>query len=366
MAKRRDLLLLGLASPWLHGCGGGGDDGPDDPPSDRVIATSVPADDWPTASAESQAVPTAALQRLLGSAESHDWMRSILVVRNGLLIGEQYYGGARSSDLLHVRSVTKTVSSLLIGQALRDGRIADVDRPVRDLLPPVLNAAGTAAGEIPLRRILQMRGGLDFNESARMQEVMNAPDLARLALSLPSTGTTRWNYDSVSSHLLSPILARAYGADTLAVATRLLFEPLGIRQAAWSRDASGVHHGSFGLQLRTRDLLKLAWMAVDGGQWRGRPVVPADWLRDSHASHQPPLDFTVLKAAGYGYLWWTGRLGGHAVALAWGFGGQFAIVVPALRMAIATAARWNVDYATGDAHEQAVQQLVADFLAEIR
>jgi CubicO group peptidase (beta-lactamase class C family) len=360
MTNRRDMLKLGLALPFLKACGGGQDDARDD----RVVGTPIVADDWPTASPESEAIPASAMQRLLSDGASLPAMRAILVVRNGKLIGEQYYGGAKSSDLLHIRSATKTVSSLLIGQAIRDGKISDTSVLLQSLLPRELSLVpGAAAGAIPLRRILQMRGGLQWDESALMQEIFLSPDLTQMTLRHPATGGTSWNYDSGSSHLLSPILANAYGmSDALAVATRNLFEPLGIRQVAWSRDASGVNHGSFGLQLRPRDLAKIAWMSADGGQWGGRSVVPANWLAESHASHVDLGLGPDLTRGGYGYLWWTGTLGGQAVKLAWGFGGQLAILVPGLRMAVTTAAQWNIPLPDGARNEDAILALVSRFI----
>lgn len=360
MTNRRDMLKLGLALPFLKACGAGQDDTRDD----RVVSSSVVADDWPTATPESQAISASAMQRLLSDGASVQAMRAILVVRNGRLIGEQYYGGAKSSDLMHIRSATKTVSSLLIGQAIRDGKISDTSVLLQSLLPRELSLVpGAAAGAIALRRILQMRGGLQWDESALMQQIFVSPNLTEMTLRHPATGAANWNYDSGSSHLLSPILANAYGmSDALAVATRNLFEPLGIHQLAWSRDASGVNHGSFGLQLRPRDLAKIAWMSVDGGQWAGRSVVPASWLDASHTSHVE-LDLgTVLTRGGYGYLWWTGTLGGQTVKIAWGFGGQLAILVPGMRMAVTTAAQWNIPLPDGSRNSDAILALVSTFI----
>jgi CubicO group peptidase (beta-lactamase class C family) len=357
------MLKLGLALPLLKGCGGGGGGGGSQH-DDRVGTTSILADDWPTATPESQAISASAMQRLLKDGESLGAMRSFLVVRNGKLIGEQYYGGARSSDLLHIRSSTKTVSSLLIGQAIRDGKISDVSVLLKSLLPRELSQfPGAAAGDVSLRAILQMRGGLQWNEEALMQQIGESPNLTQMILRQPATGATNWNYDSGSSHLLSPILANAYGmTDALAVATRNLFEPMGIRQAVWSRDASGVNQGSFGLQLRPRDFAKLGWMSLDGGQWEGRSVIPASWLAESLASHVKLNIGYGLSKGGYGYLWWMGTLGGQEVKLAWGFGGQFAILVPAMRMTITTAAQWNIPIADGSRNEGTILGFVAKFL----
>jgi CubicO group peptidase (beta-lactamase class C family) len=370
MVKRRDMLMLGLAAPFLTACGGGDSDtGPGvSPDHEDVTATSIAADDWPTAIPASQSVSAAALETLHGRVQTIARMRSLLVVRNGTLVHESYYGDAKSSDLQHIRSSTKTVSSLLIGQSIAAGKISGTSAPLSELLPRELTLVpNSVAGGVTVRRILQMRSGLAFNESTRMQEIFNTPNLTQLALSLPATGANDWNYDSASSHLLSPILAHAWGAsDALAVATRTLFEPLGIKQAAWSRDASGTNHGSFGLKLRSRDFMKLAWMSLDGGNWQGRQVVPSLWLSESMSSH------VVLRESdsagpnmGYGYLWWMKQLGGRQVWMALGFGGQLAILVPSLRMVVVSTAQWNRPIDEGNGTESEIESLVGDFIATV-
>jgi CubicO group peptidase (beta-lactamase class C family) len=364
--RRRDVLSLGLNVPLLHACGGGGQGSSEGPGGEQVVPTQIASDDWPTASPQSQGIAPQAMQTLLTGGAAISSLRGLLVVRNGLLVGEQYFGGAQSSDLLHIRSATKTISSLLIGQALQEGRLRDVDQPLSALLPAELRRVPTSqAGPVPLRRLLQMRGGLQWNEDAMLDTIFNAPDLTTLALNRQATGGTDWNYDSASSHLLSPILADAYGMDELAVAQRNLFEPLGIRQVAWERDATGSNHGSWGLQLRPRDLMKIAWMALDGGRWQGRSVVPAAWLDASFVSQAQLGSDGALANVGYGYLWWTGTLGGEAVVTALGFGGQLALLVPRKRLAITTAAVWNVAIAVGDANVRQIWSLLDSFIAAV-
>jgi CubicO group peptidase (beta-lactamase class C family) len=103
-------------------------------------------------------------------------------------------------------------------------------------------------------------------------------------------------------------------------------------------------------------------MSADGGQWGGRSVVPASWLAESHASHVDLRLGPDLTRGGYGYLWWTGTLGAQAVKLAWGFGGQLAILVPGMRMAVTTAAQWNIPLPDGTRNEDAILALVSKFI----
>lgn len=362
LPTRRDVLGLALFGPLLSACGGGGENRGQGP-----IDTDIRPDDWPMASPASQGVPAAAVQTLLDEGAAHAHLYSMLVVRNGQLIAERYYNGADSSQLRSVASVTKSVSSLLIGQALAEGKIASTADTLAKLLPAELARTPNAyAAGITLQQLLDMCGGQAWDESVRQRDATTAPDMTAFALALPSDGKVQgkvFTYSTASSHLMSPILKNATGTDPTTLATKTLFEPLGIKRSFWSRDASGSVHGSFGLQLRTRDLMKMAWMASQGGQWQGRSVVPRAWLADSQAPHVKGLGETgELKSIGYSNLWWTGVMAGLPVSFASGYGGQFAIIVPSLNLCIATAANLEVPYGTAARQEEAILALVGRFV----
>lgn len=362
MLNRRDVLGLALLGPLLQACGGGTGHG-----SEQPIKSNRMPDDWPTSTPAEQGIPAAAMQTLLDDGMSIPFLYSVLVVRNGQLIGERYFNGAQSSDLRSVASVTKTVSGILIGQAIADGKIASTADTLAKLLPNELaKTPNPYAGGITLQQLLDMMGGQQWNEASRQLDATNAPDMTAFALALPADGLGQgntFNYSTAAAHLLSPILRNAYGADELSVATTKLFEPLGITNSAWSRDASGMVHGSFGLQLRTRDLMKLAWMALQGGQWQGRTVVPASWLADSLTPHVSGIgNEGALRSMGYGNMWWSGTIADLEVHLAAGYGGQYAILVPQLKLAIATASELNVSYSTAGSHQVAILDMIGRFL----
>ncbi len=114
MTTRRDVLKLAIIAPWLSACGGGGSGNNGwRPEAEKPIPTQVVADDWIVATPESQGVAAAAMQALFADAATTPSLYSLLVVKNGKLIGEQYFAGASASDLRTVASVTKTVSSML-------------------------------------------------------------------------------------------------------------------------------------------------------------------------------------------------------------------------------------------------------------
>lgn len=297
--------------------------------------------DWDTGPPDRHGIAATAMEPLLRAGVDIPGLRSLLVVRDGVLIGERYYRGASSDDLQPINSATKSITSMLVGLALERGTIAGLDETVKRLLPEAsARVPDSAAGSLRLADILAGRSGLTF-DVFRSGELLAAPDPVRFALELPRTPPppSGWTYNDPVVGLLSPILARAEGRHLGAIAERDLFAPLGIRRHFWRRDNKGQPLSYGGLVLRSRDLAKLAWTMCDAGRWRGQQVVPRDWVARSTSAHgRADWALPPVQDVGYGYLWFTGVLHGHAVAWGWGYGGQFALIAPSLRLAVATAA----------------------------
>jgi len=339
MPSRRDFLLsAGAVAALSAGCGS-------TRPGSAIQPIDVPgaaAWDWPIGTPQSQGMNAAALARTLDAGTDLRALRSLLVVRNGVLVAERYYGSGTADDLFGVQSVTKSVSSVLVGQAIGAGKIASVSATVRELLPEAAARAPDApAARLTLAQILTGRTGLRYDWSTDSRALATAADPVRHALDLPADqpAGSAWSYNDAAVHLLSPILQRAQGIDIAALAARDLFAPLGIRRYAWPRDRAGQPLAYGGLQLRTRDLVKLPWTMLDGGRWQGRQVIPASWVAESLRSHGPASwQAPPIVDTGYGYLWFTGALAGRPVMWGWGYGGQFALLAPSLRLAVATAA----------------------------
>lgn len=297
--------------------------------------------DWDTGAPDRHGIASTTLEPLLRAGVDIPGLRSLLVVRDGVLIGERYYRGAAADDLQPINSATKSVTSMLVGVALARGTIASIDETVKRLLPEAsARVPDSPVASLRLADIVAGRSGLAF-DVFRSGELLAAPDPVRFALQLPRTPApaSGWTYNDPLVGLLSPILARAEGRHLAAIAARDLFVPLGIRRHFWRRDNKGQPLSYGGLVLRTRDLAKLAWTMCDAGRWRGQQVVPPDWVARSTTAHgRADWPLPPVQDIGYGYLWFTGVLHGQRVAWGWGYGGQFALIAPSLRLAVATAA----------------------------
>ena len=281
------------------------------------------------------------LDDAIRAAEEVPNVNSLSVRRDGALVHEAYLGGTDASSPHDVRSVTKTVTALLIGQAIDLGCIRSVDQPIGELLDPPPDPLKAA---IRVRDLLSMTSGLDWYEDGPQgyNEWITADDqvayvLAREVAALPGAV---FNYNSGALHLLSAILTHAC-APTATFAADHLFGPLGFTAASWEIDKQQRTNGAAGLELTNAQLAVIGQLVLDRGAFAGTQLVPADYV-DQMTTPQidtgDPLDGTPS----YGFGIWLGdRADTGSFALAEGFGGQFIAVVPAARAVVVATTTWS-------------------------
>jgi CubicO group peptidase (beta-lactamase class C family) len=339
LSSRRSFLACGLSAA-LGSCAVARGVTTTPSPEDEASVEGAQAADWETGRAADHGIPTSVMDGVLESGAATPGLTSMVVIRHGVLIGEHYYRGASPSDLLPVRSATKSIASLLVGQAIERGSIRSVQEPLSRLLPEALaRMPDSPSANLTLEQILQGRTGLPHGIDNKA--VIGSPDPVAVALGMRPVqpASSGWTYNDAVVGLLSPVLARAEGLDLAAVAARDLFRPLGIQRYAWKRDRQGRPLSYAGLALRSRDLAKIAWTAADGGVWRGRSVAPKAWV-DRSTTRQGPVTWELpsIMNAGYGYLWFTGQMSGQSIVFGLGYGGQFALFARGLRLAMVTTA----------------------------
>lgn len=327
---------------------------------EAVTLHEVDETEWVADLPGAHGVASAALERVFADGARVPGLKSLVVVRDGRLIGERYFHGALPSHLLPVNSITKSVVSMLVGLSLSRGALASLHEPVHRLLPEAAALHGEALAGVTLQQILQGRTGVAF-EVSRARELLDSRDPVRLALMLPRTPPPRsgWTYNDAAISLLSPILQRAEGVGLSVLAARELFAPLGIRRFAWQRDRLDRVLSYAGLALRTRDLAKLAWLVLQEGRWHDCQLLPADWVAESTRPHGPAdWGAAPIEGVGYGHLWFTGTLRGRPLVWGLGYGGQMALMAPQQRLVVATAAT-SPPREKAMAQMQAVRTLVA-------
>ncbi len=320
---RRLAFLLGVLA--TIGC----DDGP----------TSIePGEPWRTVSPDEVELDAGRLEAAHMRATGNEWMRSLLVVRHGRLAFERYYGGFGPDSLADLRSVTKSVVSTLAGIAIARGEIPGVDTPVSDFVNPDDFGASRLDEAITFRHLLTMIGGWEWDESGGGDYAHweSARDPVRFLLDRPIVNPpgTRFVYNSAGVHLLGVAVAEATGESLPDFADEVLFGPLGIPDSAWELLSGGFVNGGSGLDLRPRDLARFGQLFLMAGRWRGRAVVPEDWIEMATA----PV-FTWSSPRSYGYLWWIDLERGAYYAS--GYGGQYLYVLPGRDLVVVVTTDWR-------------------------
>lgn len=283
-------------------------------------------------------------------------LHGVVIARGGKLVLERYMAGADmmwnnplgtvafGPGTLHdLRSVTKSVTSLLYGVALAQGKVPAPEAPLMAQFPDYPDlAADPARQRITIGHVLTMSMGIEWDEMsipytnpANSEIAMeDAPDRYRFVLERPVVGEpgVRWTYCGGASALLGRLIAKGTGQPLPDFARAALFQPLGISDFEWMRGTDGTPSSASGLRLTPRDLARIGQMVLQNGQWNGHAVVPAAWI-EALSQERVPIDGPLR----YGYQWYLGTLaGGSRWVGAMGNGGQRLFVMPSLDLLVVT------------------------------
>jgi uncharacterized protein (TIGR03437 family) len=290
---------------------------------------------------------------------------SFLVIRNGYLVWEQYYHGMGRDRTADAMSMSKSVLSLMIGQALDAGLIASLDRKLVDYFPEYFSPSTDARKrDITLRHMITMTAGLQWDEVGTGPSWVASKDWYKFIIDLPMAAKPgdSFDYNTGLSHLLAGVLSRASGQSALAFGTWNLFQPLGITNFHWDTDPRGNYVGGFHMYFTSRDLAKFGYLALRKGFWKDRQLVSRTWIDDSTSFKIPWASDTTI--GDYAYHWWVRPQSGYNVFMASGYGGQYIFVVPGLDLIMVSTADTSGD--TIDRHMQAFNLLTQYVIPAIR
>lgn len=328
--KKRIFILLVISMVLFSFISCGGDD--DEPNYTTNFDLSK---EWPTATPSSQGFDENRLKTAIEKANNINNIKSLLVVRNGFLVSENYFRNGAVDNLHNVRSVTKSVISVLVGIAIEKGFITSVN----DLIEPYLRKAGFELSveqkEISIHHLLSMSSGFEWEEGKEEYWFTNIQYL--LDKPIVTKPGERFNYNTLSTHLLSVILTQATEKTVARFAEENLFAPLGISDYEWPVDDDNYNIGGSNLQLRARDMAKIGMLYVNKGESNAQQIVPFDWVQQSTAiqvSGGMGWTWESINKGNYGYLWWldTGRI--YGVFMARGWAGQLIYCFPSLKLVI--------------------------------
>jgi CubicO group peptidase (beta-lactamase class C family) len=277
---------------------------------------------------------TARLDSAYARAARLPRLRSLLVQWKGQIVRERYYGGATQTTRANIKSASKSVMSALVGIAISQGEIRGLDQTIAELLPAETRGLDAQKRSIDVGDLLSMRSGLQSTSFDNYGAWVTSRNWVQNALSRPMVAEPggQMVYSTASSHLLSAIITRATGMSTHRFAERYLARPLGIELRPWQRDPQGIYFGGNDMYLTPRAMLKIGTLYLDDGAVNGRQILPREWVDSSLVTRT----VSRFNGNGYGYGWWTREANGVAIHYAWGYGGQFIFIVPALDLVIVT------------------------------
>lgn len=266
-----------------------------------------------------------------GAGEDWSWITSLGVVEFG-------------PDTLHdIRSVTKSVTALLYGIALGEGRVPQPAAPLLRHFPEYPDlAADPQRARLTVEHALTMSLGLEWREDIPYDSPANAEiamelaaDRYRYVLERPilEPPGTRWAYCGGATALLGRLIQDGTGLPLPQYARAVLFDPLGIDRFEWMAGMDGVASPASGLRLAPRDLARIGELVLSQGVSDGHQIVPAGWIQ---VMLQPRL--RTDWGAEYGYQWYLDTIADHRLVAGMGNGGQRLIVLPDLDLTVAVTA----------------------------
>ena len=308
-------------------------------------------DGWETSSLSRQGIDVDKITEMVKQILSDDLpnIHSVLLVKNGKLVLEEYFNGY-SGEMMHlIASVTKSIISILLGIAIDQQMIASVDQKVYEYFPEYKGTRWVDEKyDIDLKDVLTMTAGVDWDEITFPHPHPKNPNtrmytsdhpigfvLNRKQIAQPGS---MWRYNSGLTLLLGGVLQKATGQYVDEFAGQYLFGPLGITENWWGKHPDGTVYAQGDLALKPRDLAKIGYLMLNKGKWKNNQIVSRQWVDKSTAAL-----VDTHKGYGYGYQWRHGKttICGQEVEAFWGSGtgGQKVYIFPNLDLVVVFASK---------------------------
>ena len=263
---------------------------------------------------------------------------------------ERYFNNNDFQNDNNIFSVTKSITSLLVGIAIDKGYIESVNQSIGDYIDLDAYETDYDLSLIKIEHLLTMSAGLVWDSSNLSGEMINLrrsadPLTLILGRELGFDPGTEFNYSDGSAHLVSVILTEATGMSARDFAYENLFEPLGIEEPYWNADQTGINIGGCDLFLSNSSLDIIGNLVLNKGIYNGVRIVSEEWVETSTENK-----VATFANHGYGYYWWLSNKWGVPLISARGWGGQHIYIIPQFDMVITSSSLGNV--ADAQAHSQ--------------
>jgi CubicO group peptidase (beta-lactamase class C family) len=299
-----------------------------------------PTEGWRTASPEAQGFRSGALaDGVLAIRDDGTRVHSVIAIRDGYKLLDATYYPYDGSTYHDLASVTKSVTTTLIGIAADRG-LLDLDAPMVSFFPDrTIANLEERKQAVTVRHLVGLTSGLACDpegDEGDLTAMRSTEDWLQAALDRPNVAApgSRFVYCGPDMHILSGIVQQVAGMTALEFAQAHLFGPLGITEVYWATDLQGRSRGWGDLSLFPEDAAKLGLLFQQGGRWEDQQVVSQEWVTQATTAH---ASTGRNWAEDYGYGWWVSRKSEEIPYFsANGRGGQYVRVFPGLNVIVAT------------------------------
>ncbi|QAA81229.1 class C beta-lactamase-related serine hydrolase [Aequorivita sp. H23M31] len=272
-------------------------------------------------------------------------IKGIIVLQDGNIKLEKYADGIDEKTLWTSFSMAKSVSSMLLGVALKEGDIKNMDDRLERYIPEFL---GHDYGKVTVRQLLTMTSGIAWNEdyedpNSDVAQMYQQPCVNRedhiltymKPLKFVYEPGTHWNYSTGETDLVGILIQKATGKSLSEYLSEKIWQPFGMEHCAyWLADeCSNLNIGGSGLSASLRDYSRLGLLMLNRDVQDEKNIFSKEWLDDATSLLYPVND----QGDGYGYLWWRFKDGNYAAV---GIFGQMIYVNPDKNLVIAQIAAW--------------------------
>ena len=257
-----------------------------------------------------------------------------VIVKDGVIVDEYYKEGYDENSIFTLQSISKSITSAILGIAIDKGYIENVNIPISNYFPQIQESNSTYLKEITIWNLLTHSTGFNVNESANWNEWRSSENWVNYVLDREVTSRpgTVFNYFTGNTHLLSAIIQEATGKTTYDFGKEYLFEPLDMDSVECTTDAQGISDGGNGFSMNVYDMAKFGQLYLNRGVWKGEQIISEQWIEDStNIQFDRPSG-----SANYGYQWWVRTFGeeNYHTYFAQGHWGQYIFIVPDLELVV--------------------------------
>ena len=262
-------------------------------------------------------------------------LHSLIVSQRGTVVFERYFNGRRATSPANVKSASKSIISALVGIAV-ERKLLSLNQPISAYFPDLPNEKRS----ITIEDLLTMRSGLESTSNRNYGAWVQSSNWVRHALAKPLVERpgTEMIYSTGNTHILSAILTKATGKSTWQFAQEALAKPLGFTLAQWPRDPQGIYFGGNEMVMTPRQMLAFGELYLNGGQSGGRQIISREFIEETFEARGR----SRISGREYGYGWWMREMAGRQTYYAWGFGGQFIVLVPSLDLVVVSTSAATV------------------------